>query len=52
MENIATKKYYFQGTRWVPVYNDFDWDDCEIEATDEKSAWDKLFQLTKHSKSK
>lgn len=49
MENTLeqTKKYYFQGIRWVPGYDDFDFDDCEINATDEKSAWDKLFQLTK-----
>jgi hypothetical protein len=49
MENTLeqTKKYYFQGIRWVPGYDDFDFDDCTIDASDEKSAWDKLFQLTK-----
>lgn len=49
MENTLeqTKKYYFQGTRFIPGYNDFDFDDYEIEAVDEKSAWDKLFQFTK-----
>jgi hypothetical protein len=47
MENTITKKYYFQGIRFVPGYNDFDFDDAEIEAVDEKSAWDKLYQLTK-----
>jgi hypothetical protein len=49
MENTLeqTKKYYFQGIRWVPGYDDFDFDDAEIEAVDEKSAWDKLFQFTK-----
>lgn len=47
MKNEMTNKYYFQGTRFVPGYNDFDFDDAEIEAADEKSAWDKLYQLTK-----
>ena len=49
MENTSTKlkKYYFQGIRWIPGYDDFDFDDYEIEAVDEKSAWDKLFQFTK-----
>lgn len=49
MENTLTqtKKYYFQGIRWIPGYNDFDFDDYEIEAVDEKSAWDKLFEFTK-----
>lgn len=40
-------KYYFQGTRFVPGYNDFDFDDCEIEATSEKEAWDLLDKYTK-----
>lgn len=46
MKNEITNRYYFQGTRFVPGYNDFDFDDAEIEAVDEKSAWEKLFQLT------
>lgn len=40
-------KYYFQGVRFVPGYNDFDWDDCEVEATSEKEAWDLLDQYTR-----
>jgi hypothetical protein len=47
MKNTKTNKYYFQGMRFVPGYNDFDWDDCVIEATSEKEAWDNLFNLTK-----
>ena len=47
MENITVNKYYFQGMRWVPGYNDVDWDDCEVEAIDEKEAWEKLYKLTK-----
>lgn len=43
------KKYYFQGIRWIPGYNDFDFDDFEIEAVDEKSAWEKLYQITKRT---
>jgi len=47
MTNLKTNKYYFQGVRFVPGYNDIDFDDCEIEAVDEKTAWDELFKFTK-----
>jgi hypothetical protein len=49
MENTITNKYYFQGIRWVPSYRDFDFDDYTIEAVDEKTAWDKLFEFTNKS---
>lgn len=39
--------YYFQGVRFVPGYNDFDFDDCTVEATDEKEAWELLDKYTK-----
>ena len=39
-------KYYFQGTRFVPGYNDFDFDDFEVEAKDEKEAWELLGKYT------
>jgi hypothetical protein len=42
-----TNKYYFQGTRFVPGYNDFDFDDITIEAQNEEEAW-KL--LDKHTR--
>jgi hypothetical protein len=48
MENMKEmNKYYFEGTRFVPGYNDFDFDDFEIEASNEQEAWDKLFKFTK-----
>jgi hypothetical protein len=40
-------KYYFQGTRFVPGYNDIDFDDCELEATSEEEAWKLLDTYTK-----
>lgn len=40
-------KYYFQGTRFVPGYNDIDFDDYTVEATDEKEAWELLDKYTK-----
>ena len=39
--------YYFQGVRFVPGYNDFDYDACTIEATSEKEAWELLDKYTK-----
>jgi hypothetical protein len=48
MENTQDKnKYYFQGMRFIPGYNDFDADDYEIEASNEQEAWDLLFKHTK-----
>ena len=48
---MATKNtYYFQGTRFVPGYNDFDFDDFKIEATSEKEAWDLLDKYTKRDR--
>jgi len=40
-------KYYFQGTRFVPGYNDFDFDDFEVEAMNEEEAWVLLDKYTK-----
>ena len=45
MEKI--NKYYFQGIRWIPSYNDLDWDDYEIEAHSEAEAWTKLDKVSK-----
>jgi len=39
--------YYFQGVRFVPGYNDFDYDDCTVDATSEKEAWELLDKYTK-----
>jgi len=47
MANLEKNKYYFQGTRFVPGYNDFDFDDCTVEATNEKEAWELLDKYTK-----
>ncbi len=48
MVNTQEKnKYYFQGMRFIPGYNDFDVDDYEIEAGTEQEAWDELFKFTK-----
>jgi hypothetical protein len=41
------KEYYFAGIRFVPGYNDFDFDDITIEATNEKEAWELLDKYTK-----
>lgn len=43
-------KYYFQGTRWIPGYDDFDYDDYEIEAASEAEAWTKLDKIAKYWK--
>ena len=40
-------KYYFCGIRFVPGYNDIDFDDATIEAATETEAWEKLWKLTK-----
>lgn len=40
-------EYYFSGIRFIPGYNDTDWDDAHINAVNEIEAWKKLFQLTK-----
>ena len=40
-------KYYFQGTRFVPGYNDFDYDEYEVTADSEKEAWELLDKNTK-----
>lgn len=45
MEKI--NKYYFQGIRWIPGYDDFDHDDYEIEAHSEAEAWTKLDKVCK-----
>ena len=47
MENTLTNKYYFQGIRFIPSYEDVDFDDYEIHAVDEKTAWEELFKFTK-----
>lgn len=47
MSDLKTNKYYFQGTRFVPGYDDIDFDDREIEATSEKEAWKLLDEYTK-----
>jgi hypothetical protein len=39
--------YYFAGVRFVPGYNDFDFDDITIEANNEKEAWTLLDKYTK-----
>lgn len=41
------KKYLFQGTRFVPSYGDFDYDDCTVEAYNEEEAWKLLDEYTK-----
>jgi len=47
MTKLKKNKYYFQGMRFVPGYNDIDWDDCELEATSEAEAWKLLDVHTK-----
>lgn len=39
-------KYYFEGIRWIPSYEDFDYDNYAIEAENEDEAWEKLFSFT------
>lgn len=38
--------YYFQGTRFIPGYNDFDFDDFLIDAKNEEEAWELLDKYT------
>ena len=40
------KKYKFEGMRFIPSYNDFDFDECVVEALNEEEAYEKLFTLT------
>jgi len=39
--------YSFSGIRWIPSYGDFDQDDAEIEAANEKEAYDTLHKTMK-----
>ena len=39
-------EYYFQGVRFVPGYNDFDWDDFKCTANSEAEAWNLLAKFT------
>lgn len=39
-------EYYFQGVRFVPGYNDFDWDDFKCTANSEAEAWTLLDKFT------
>ena len=45
--NSQQNEYYFQGIRFVPGYNDFDFDDCTISANSEDEAWKLLDKYTK-----
>lgn len=49
MKDLKTQQneYYFQGTRFVPGYNDIDFDDWTVKADSEQEAWDQLFKYTK-----
>jgi hypothetical protein len=40
-------EYYFQGVRFVPGYNDFDWDDFKCNAKSEAEAWVLLDKFTR-----
>ena len=42
--------YTFEGVRFMPGYNDFDWDQVEIRAESEKEAWELLNKRYKHWK--
>ena len=42
--------YTFSGIRWIPSYRDFDMDDADIEAANEKEAYDALFKVMKYWK--
>lgn len=39
-------QYYFEGLRFIPGYNDFDFYDIKIEAIDETTAWQELDRKT------
>ena len=43
-------KYFFQGIRFIPGYNDFDHDDATIHAANEADAWKELNKNYKHRK--
>jgi len=45
--NKEMNKYYFEGMRFIPGYNDFDYDEREITASSEKEAWELLDTHTK-----
>ena len=45
--NNTLKKYYFEGVRWIPGYNDFDFDDYTVTASSEPQAWVELDRATK-----
>ena len=51
MSNTKLNTYYFQGTRFIPGYNDFDFDDATIEAANEEEAWKELNKNYKYWKS-
>jgi hypothetical protein len=44
---MELKEYYFQGMRFVPGYNDFDFDDFRVDASNEEEAWELLDKHTK-----
>lgn len=50
MNTIELNEYYFQGTRWIPSYRDFDYDDITIVAATKAEAWRELNRLTKYWK--
>lgn len=50
-DNTTQNTYTFQGIRWIPSYRDFDHDDVDIEAANEKEAWDILNKTVKYWKS-
>jgi len=50
-DNITQNTYTFQGIRWIPSYRDFDHDDADIEAANEKEAWAILSKTMKNWKS-
>ena len=47
MEEVIKNKYHFEGMRFIPGYNDFDYDDALIEAESIEDAWNELDTLTK-----
>lgn len=42
--------YTFSGIRFIPSYRDFDQDDVDVEASNEKEAWDNLYKVAKNWK--
>lgn len=42
--------YIFEGVRFMPGYNDFDWDQVEIRAGSEEEAWELLNKRYNHWK--